>query len=93
MKYHPLPDALELAVQLKLMDMNASNVTITEEDIEKAVQTSHDIAERGDRLIYKSKKKGETAELFNKLVHAIVILAHVPGGITIFGKHFETWEW
>jgi hypothetical protein len=34
-------------------------------------------------------KKGETAKVFAQLARVIAVLAFYPGGITIFGSHFE----
>jgi hypothetical protein len=48
-----------------------------------------DFASRGDVLLFGSGKKGEVAELVNKLVDAIAVLSFVPGGVTLFGEHFE----
>ena len=44
---------------------------------------------RGDVLLYGSKIKGEAAELFNLLAKAVAALAFVPGGVTVFGTHYE----
>lgn len=46
------------------------------------------ITERGDLLMYRSKKKGETAEVFNHLAKSIAAMAFVPGGICTFGLNF-----
>lgn len=34
-------------------------------------------------------KKGETAQVFAQVAHVIAVLSFHPGGITIFGSHFE----
>lgn len=47
------------------------------------------IAEKGDLILFKSKKKGETAAAFNALAKGIAALAFVPGGVRTFGMHFE----
>lgn len=47
------------------------------------------IAEKGDVILYGSKKKGETAKAFNALAKGIAACAFVPGGITILGLHFS----
>jgi hypothetical protein len=39
--------------------------------------------------LFKSKIKGETAKQFNKTALAIAVLSFQPGGIEIFGLHFE----
>jgi hypothetical protein len=56
---------------------------------ERASQCAAIIAEKGDIILYKSKKKGETAKAFNALAEALAIGAFVPGGISFAGL---TWE-
>lgn len=46
------------------------------------------VAEKGDIILYKSKKKGETATAFNALAKGIALLAFAPGGVKCFGSHF-----
>ena len=50
---------------------------------------SQHVAEKGDIILYKSKKAGESAEAFNRLAEGIAILAFAPGGVTFCGLHFE----
>lgn len=47
------------------------------------------VASRGDNVLYASKKNGESAAAFNRLAEGVAIGAFVPGGITVFGQHFE----
>jgi len=47
------------------------------------------VAEKGDLILFKSKKKGESAKAFNALAKGIAVLAFMPGGVTLFGLHFE----
>jgi len=61
----------------------------SEDDLKYAHETSAILSEHGDKLLFKSKKKGETAEIFNRTAKAIAVLAFCPGGVTIFGQHFE----
>lgn len=51
----------------------------------RAKDASQTIAEHGDIILYKSKKKGETAKAFNALAEGVAILAFMPGGVKIFG--------
>ena len=44
------------------------------------------IAEKGDQLMYRGP---QTAEVFNALAEGIATLAFCPGGVTLFGLHFE----
>jgi hypothetical protein len=61
----------------------------TDEDMKKAKEFSSVLGERGDILLFGGGKKGECAEMFNRTAQAIAVLAFVPGGISIFGSHFE----
>lgn len=54
-----------------------------------AHESSQVIAEKGDVILYKSKKKGETAAAANALARGIAAGAFSPGGIKIFGLHYE----
>jgi len=47
------------------------------------------IAERGDEILYRSTRKGRSAEAFNALAKAVALLAFAPGGVRVFGLHFE----
>ena len=60
-----------------------------DKDMERARAVSDKLGERGDVLLYGSDKKGECAEMFNETARAIAILAFCPGGVNIFGQHFE----
>lgn len=80
--------ALSAAVPLKIMEIQARG-GITGDDLKQLPQIAQLLAEHGDDLLFKSVKKGETAKVFNEVVCGIAILAFVPGGITIFGQHFE----
>lgn len=54
-----------------------------------ASEASQFIAEHGDDILFKSKKRGATAQAFNHLAKGIAALSFVPGGVKIFGLHFE----
>ena len=58
-------------------------------DMAKAKESSDMLGERGDVLLFGGGKKGECADLFNRTAHAIAVLAFCPGGVDIFGAHFE----
>lgn len=47
------------------------------------------IAERGDIILYRSKKKGETAKMMNVLTESLALLAFQPGGVTFGAMHFQ----
>ncbi len=50
------------------------------------------IAEKGDLLLFRSEKKGETKKVFNTVSKLIACLAFQPGGVEIFGLKFEVKE-
>lgn len=58
-------------------------------DWEKARTFADTLAEKGDNLIYKSTKKGETAALCAELIRMLAIMAFVPGGVSAWGLHFD----
>lgn len=60
-----------------------------EQLIKRAGECGQIIAEKGDMLMFKSSKRGETARAFNALAEALAILAFSPGGVTFVGLHFE----
>lgn len=48
------------------------------------------LGEHGDALFFRNKKKGETAQMADGLASAVALLSFIPGGITIFGQHWES---
>ena len=56
---------------------------------ERAKCCLQEITERGDNILFRSKKRGKTATAFNRLAEGIACLAFMPGGVDIFGLHFE----
>lgn len=84
---HPLPIMLDVAVPLRIHEIRLRGGPM-EADFERARAFAPVLAEKGDVLLFGSKKeKGKAAELFNELAFALAVMAHVPGGITIFGNH------
>lgn len=47
------------------------------------------VAEHGDIILFKSKKKGESAEAFNRLAEGLACLSFAPGGVKFLGLHFD----
>mgnify|MGYP001611822850 CR=1 FL=1 len=48
------------------------------------------IAEKGDNILYRSRKRGETADAFNALAKALAILSIVAvGGVRFLGERWE----
>lgn len=58
--------------------------------IERARECGQVIAEKGDIIQFRSKKKGETARAFDALAQGLACAALVvPGGVTFLGV---TWD-
>jgi hypothetical protein len=59
-------------------------------DFKEARAFGHTLAERGDRLIYRGERSGETAAMFNGLAKTLAVLAFLPGGgPALFGQGFD----
>lgn len=88
-KFQLMKISLQAAVPLYIMEIKERGGPSTE-DIKRAQQVGDDLAgPGGEDILFPSKKAGRTAEMFNGLAHAIAVLSFVPGGIEIFGTHFE----
>lgn len=48
------------------------------------------VASRGDVIMFRDKKRGESAKAFNALAEGIACAAFQPGGITFLGQHWCT---
>lgn len=56
---------------------------------ERARACAEVVAEKGDVILYKSKRRGATADAFNHLAEGLACLSFVRGGVRVFGIHFE----
>lgn len=86
--YHPLPDFLQLAVPIAIADIKRRG-GVTDVEIDIARNFVDDLASRGDILLYRSDKKGETAKIFADFARVVAIASFFPGGIHIFGCHYQ----
>lgn len=59
-------------------------------DIAEAQRIGQLIAEKGDNLLYRSSKRGETARLIDRLAFGVAVLSFSPGGVKVFDQHWET---
>jgi hypothetical protein len=84
-----LATSLSMAVTLIIMEM-AQHGGPTEDDYKRVKSYQDDLLERGNDLFYPSKKEGDTAKRFNQVADAIAVLSFAPGGITVFGLHFDS---
>jgi len=83
--------ALSAAVPLHIAELKAKGGP-NDEDLKKAVAMSAVLGERADVLMFgagKKGKKGEVADMFNGTARAIAVLSFMPGGISLFGGHWE----
>lgn len=78
--------ALSAAVPLQIAELRGKPWSELQERAAAAAQV---VASKGDLILFKSQKRGETAAAFNKLAEGIAICAFAPGGVKIFGLHFE----
>lgn len=60
-----------------------------EQRVERARECAQIVAEKGDVILFRTNKKGDSAKAFNALAEGIALLSFAPGGVTIFGLHFE----
>lgn len=81
-----LRTSLSAAVPLWVLDFYEQGGP-TAADIEAVRVYGRDaLAPHGDRLLFRSRKEGETAALFNGLAKALAVLAFLPGGVPpLFG--------
>lgn len=40
-------------------------------------------------ILFRSKKPGDTAKAFNLLAESVALLSFCPGGVRVFGSHFD----
>nr|MDQ2876850.1 hypothetical protein [Actinomycetota bacterium] len=56
----------------------------------RAAELAGIIGSRGDVILYRGSKRGETAAAFSALAEGLAIGALQPGGVTAFGQHWCT---
>lgn len=49
------------------------------------------VAAHGDYLMFRStgKQQGTSARVFNAVAEGLALLAFAPGGVTLFGRHWQ----
>lgn len=77
--------SLEVAVPLAIDEVRTWT---PEERLAYCRQHADVIASRGDDLMFRSSKKGETGRLFAILARCLACLSFMPGGVT-----FATLRW
>jgi hypothetical protein len=82
-----LPFVLDAAIPLwihKFRSLSEEERACMLDDLNKS-----DFSLRMEYLLHRGPK-GETAEAFNDLAKGIALLSFCPGGVTCFGRHWET---
>lgn len=75
------------AVPLRILELKARGGP-SDDDIRSCRYISELLGEKGHLLMFRGKKRGETAEVFNQLARGLAILSFVPGGVTFLGEHW-----
>lgn len=76
---------LSMCVPLRIDELRTMRFPL-EDHLARIRPYALDIAEYGDQLLFRGKR---TTELMNKVVDALAVMAFLPGGVTLFGLHFE----
>lgn len=84
-----LTETLALAVPL-WVDRYAGKVSWEEARRRARICVEHLMGPGGEDVLYASARRGGSAEAFNRLAEAVAIASFQPGGITVFGRHFES---
>lgn len=93
---HPLSISLSMSVPLKILTWQGEGRGPEAHDWERCKafgQLMLDDPGYSEGLLFKIK--GKSAHAYNELSHIVACMAYLPGGITIFGLHFEAqpgWE-
>lgn len=83
-----LATALSAAVPLRILELCRRGGP-TDEDLTRVQAYQEDLSTHGEDLFFRSNKPGGSAERFNQTADAIAVLAFCPGGIHIFGAHYD----
>jgi hypothetical protein len=89
---HPLPAALDAAVPLyveRFRRLPPDELERAFADHARLMELATLIGEHGDDLLFRSKKPGASADVFNRVAEGIALLSFCPGGIDLFGRHWE----
>ena len=80
--------ALSAAVPLRIMALRARGGP-SDFDVKMVREASQLLGEKGDLLMFRGRKHGETAKVFSVLAESLAVLAFCPDGVTFFGEHWE----
>ncbi len=82
-----LPASLDAAVPLWQMEFARLSSEKRQEVLDEAVKD--DLCLRMEYLLHRGPKKGDTARAFNDVARSLAVLSFYPGGITLFGRHWD----
>lgn len=84
--------SLETAVPLRMMDLEQVGRDAAWDSFQKNRAGWEElIASHADAMLHGGGKPGQAAEVHNALVDAVAHMAVlVPGGVSLFGLHFES---
>jgi hypothetical protein len=89
---HTLPGFVEAFAPLEIIRFEEQGGPF-EDDFRRAREFGTLLGEKGDILLFGSGKASKTTGVAGhmavEMVHAVAVLAFCPGGITLFGFHFE----
>lgn len=86
---HPLPPALEMAVPFAIAELRALPADDREDARVRAIEAGRALlSTRGDTLLYRTTQ-GAAGQAFAVLAAAVAALAFQPGGVRLFGQHWE----
>ena len=80
--------SLEFSVLLHICNLKKQQY-IPDRLLSQAKETADLIACEGDTLLY-GGNFGDAAKVFNQVAVSIAVLSFQPGGIKVFGLHFES---
>ena len=80
---------LDASVSLRIMSLQEQGGP-TPKDFKRITTHSNLLGEHGDAFMFKSKKKGLTAQVANAVADSIAVLSFIPGGLDLFDRHWES---
>lgn len=84
-----LVESLAIAVPL-WVERYAGKVSWEEAQRRARICVQHLMGPGGEDILFASTRPGGSAEAFNRLAEGVAIASFQPGGITVFGHHFES---
>ncbi len=79
---------LELCVPLRIWEYQQQDGPSDLDFARIRTEYSEYLGSHGDAILY--REKDTTTRAMNMLVDGLAVLSFCPGGVTVFGLHFET---